>query len=83
MAPRTSINDMGVNDLFPFIAVIAGGATVILGIILYQFVIGDALASKPQQQRSGAQDQYMRELRERYRRDLWAELKHESRRNGA
>lgn len=74
---------MGVDDLFPFIAVISGGAIVLLGIILYQFVIGDALASNPQQQRSESQEQYMRELRERYRRDLWAALKHESRRNGS
>lgn len=74
---------MGVDDLFPFIAVISGGATVLLGIILYQFVIGDALASNAPQQRSESQEQYMRELREQYRRSLWAALKHESRHTAA
>jgi hypothetical protein len=63
---------MDVDGEFPFVAVVGGGAAVLLGIIIYQAITMESPGPDPFRERSPEQTTYMRDVRERSRQKLWA-----------
>ena len=64
------------NGQFPLIAIIAGGAVMMLIVLLYQFLYSNYESSPdPFRQRSLSQENYMRNIRARNLARLWWETR--------
>jgi hypothetical protein len=63
---------MNVIGEFPLVAVLGGGAVVLLGIIIYQAIMMEGSGPDPFRERSSAQSAYMRDVRKNSIKKMWA-----------
>lgn len=69
------------NELIIFLSIFGAACTVVVGYAVHRFFLGQKASDDPEEfnQRNLEQDQYMAELREKYREGIVVELRSERR----